>query len=60
MGQAAEVAHAGQALLHVLRARCDPCPAPRADEWADKYEGRFDKGWDTIREETFARQRDSA
>jgi arylsulfatase A-like enzyme len=25
-------------------------------EWADKYKGRFDGGWDTLREETFARQ----
>ena len=26
-------------------------------EWADKYKGKFDEGWDTIREETFARQK---
>lgn len=26
-------------------------------EWADKYKGRFDKGWDNLREETFARQK---
>ncbi|HEY4267229.1 MAG TPA: arylsulfatase [Galbitalea sp.] len=26
-------------------------------EWADKYRGRFDQGWDTLREETFARQK---
>jgi arylsulfatase A-like enzyme len=25
-------------------------------EWADKYQGNFDKGWDVLREETFARQ----
>jgi arylsulfatase len=25
-------------------------------EWADKYAGRFDDGWDRLREETFARQ----
>ncbi len=25
-------------------------------EWADKYAGRFDQGWDRLREETFARQ----
>jgi arylsulfatase A-like enzyme len=25
-------------------------------EWADKYKGKFDQGWDTLREETFARQ----
>jgi arylsulfatase A-like enzyme len=27
-------------------------------EWADKYQGRFDAGWDAIREETLARQKD--
>ncbi len=26
-------------------------------EWADKYKGKFDKGWDSVREETFARQK---
>lgn len=26
-------------------------------EWADKYKGRFDQGWDVMREETFARQK---
>ncbi len=26
-------------------------------EWADKYKGRFDKGWDSLRVETFARQK---
>ena len=27
-------------------------------EWADKYKGKFDAGWDTLREETFARQKE--
>src|SRR5678809_888814 len=26
-------------------------------EWADKYKGKFDKGWDALREETFDRQK---
>ncbi|TJZ76551.1 arylsulfatase [Rhodococcus oryzae] len=26
-------------------------------EWADKYRGKFDQGWDALREETFARQK---
>ncbi len=26
-------------------------------EWADKYKGKFDQGWDKLREETIARQR---
>ena len=27
-------------------------------EWSDKYRGRFDAGWDALREETFARQKE--
>ena len=27
-------------------------------EWADRYRGRFDQGWDRLREETFARQKE--
>ena len=26
-------------------------------EWADKYKGKFDQGWEKLREETFARQK---
>ncbi|WP_204079548.1 arylsulfatase [Mycobacterium riyadhense] len=26
-------------------------------EWADKYQGKFDAGWDALREQTFARQK---
>jgi len=26
-------------------------------EWADKYKGKFDSGWDKLREETFGRQK---
>jgi arylsulfatase len=26
-------------------------------EWSDRYNGRFDEGWDRLREETFARQK---
>jgi arylsulfatase len=26
-------------------------------EWADKYKGKFDQGWDKLREEIFARQK---
>ncbi|MCB9161550.1 MAG: arylsulfatase [Caldilineaceae bacterium] len=33
-----------------------PHHVPKA--WSDKYKGRFDQGWDTLREETFARQKD--
>ncbi|MBV9323221.1 MAG: arylsulfatase, partial [Chloroflexi bacterium] len=27
-------------------------------EWSDKYRGRFDAGWDALREQTFARQKE--
>jgi len=27
------------------------------DEWADKYKGKFDQGWDHLREQTFERQK---
>ena len=33
-----------------------PHHAPK--EWSDKYRGRFDEGWDKLREETFARQKE--
>lgn len=32
-----------------------PHHVPR--EWADRYKGKFDQGWDRLREETFARQK---
>ncbi len=32
-----------------------PHHVPR--EWADKYKGKFDQGWDKLREETLARQK---
>ncbi len=32
-----------------------PHHVPR--EWADRYRGRFDQGWDALREETLARQK---
>ncbi|MGB2630239.1 MAG: arylsulfatase [Candidatus Omnitrophota bacterium] len=33
-----------------------PHHAPK--EWIDKYKGKFDQGWDKVREETFRRQKD--
>lgn len=27
-------------------------------EWADKYKGQFDEGWDVVREKSFARQKE--
>ena len=55
MGSPTEGADARQAVLHVLCARHNPCPAPRAEGIGDKYKGKFDQGWDKLREETFAR-----
>ncbi len=36
---------------------CAHAPHHVAKEWADKYKGKFDQGWDKLREETFARQK---
>ena len=33
-----------------------PHHAPK--EWIEKYKGKFDRGWDVLREETFARQKE--
>jgi arylsulfatase len=36
---------------------CAHAPHHVAKEWADKYKGKFDDGWDRYREETFERQK---
>jgi arylsulfatase A-like enzyme/uncharacterized membrane protein len=36
---------------------CAHAPHHVAKEWADKYRGRFDEGWDKHREEVFDRQK---
>ncbi len=36
---------------------CSHAPHHVAPEWADKYKGKFDQGWDRLREEIFARQK---
>ena len=36
---------------------CSHAPHHVAKEWADKYKGHFDDGWDTLREATLARQK---
>ena len=36
---------------------CAHAPHHVPKEWADKYKGKFDHGWDALREETFARQK---
>jgi arylsulfatase len=37
---------------------CSHAPHHVANEWADKYKGTFDDGWDALRERIFARQKD--
>ena len=37
---------------------CSHAPHHVPKEWADKYKGKFDQGWDKLREETFARQKE--
>ena len=37
---------------------CAHAPHHVAPEWADKYRGRFDDGWDKLRERTLARQKE--
>ena len=36
---------------------CAHAPHHVPKEWAEKYKGKFDHGWDVLREETFARQK---
>ena len=36
---------------------CSHAPHHVSDEWAAKYKGKFDQGWDRLRDETFARQK---
>ncbi len=37
---------------------CSHAPHQVPTEWSDKYKGAFDQGWDKLREETFARQKE--
>jgi arylsulfatase A-like enzyme/uncharacterized membrane protein len=37
---------------------CAHAPHHVAKEWADRYAGAFDDGWDALRERTFARQKE--
>ena len=36
---------------------CSHAPHHVGKEWADKYKGKFDQGWDAYREQTLARQK---
>ncbi len=37
---------------------CAHAPHHVAKEWADRYKGKFDDGWDALRERTLARQKE--
>ena len=37
---------------------CSHAPHHVTKQWADKYKGQFDQGWDKLREEIFARQKE--
>jgi len=37
---------------------CSHAPHHVSKEWADKYKGKFDQGWDVYRQETFERQKE--
>mgnify|MGYP003694350277 CR=1 FL=1 len=46
-------------MVRVLLDRLQPRAASGRDQdWSDKYKGKFDQGWDKLREETFERQKE--
>ena len=56
LAAAAPSVFAGQAVFHVLGPRWAHGPHHVFPEWADKYKGKFDDGWDAMRERVFKRQ----
>ena len=36
---------------------CAHAPHQVPAQWSDKYRGKFDQGWDQLRQETFERQK---
>ena len=57
MAAQARVLRPRQAVLHVLGSGAAHGPHHISKEWADKYKGKFDDGWDAYRERVFARQK---
>ena len=49
---------AGKPFFAYFSTGCSHAPHHVAQQWADKYRGRFDQGWDRLREEIFARQKE--
>jgi arylsulfatase len=56
-GSAAEVAHADKPFFVYFAPGATHAPHHVPKDWADKYKGKFDGGWDKLRDETFARQK---
>ena len=49
---------AGKPFFIYYSTGCSHAPHHVPTDWADKYKGQFDQGWDKLREETFARQKE--
>ena len=47
-----------EALDDVFLDRLRHAPHHVERSWADRYKGKFDQGWDMLRERTFARQKE--
>ena len=59
--KAAQRRRARQAVLPLLRARRHATRrTSRRQEWIDKFKGKFDMGWNAMREQIFANQKSSA
>ena len=54
---AVRAADAKKPLFAYFSTGCSHAPHHVSAEWAAKYKGKFDQGWDKLREETFARQK---
>jgi arylsulfatase len=48
---------AGKPFFVYYSTGCSHAPHHVAKEWADRYKGQFDQGWDRLREQTFAHQK---
>ena len=55
--QAVRAADAHKPWMLYYSTGCAHAPHHVAKEWADRYKGKFDSGWDVYREETLARQK---
>jgi arylsulfatase len=60
VGASAEVAHADKPFFMYFAPGATHAPHHVPTEWSDKYKGRFDQGWDALREEILERQKSSA